>query len=136
MEQKRTVAERRISGSKEFVTLRSTDIIAKKPLEGFLKNKSEHGLGISFKADMDPEAETVLVDKHYEINLHFSVEAVDSALEPFIGREQGLCFFTFSATCRHTSLNLSEGREEAGFELEGSIPAPIMEFLRKETARA
>ena len=132
MDEKRTTTTSRIPGSKEFVTIKSHEISFKKPLEGHLKNKSDQGLGIAFPTDTDPDAESLEENKLYEINLHFTHEAIDETLDPFIRREEGLYVFTFSAVCKHITPHPDENIIVAGFVLDGSIPMPILEFLRKK----
>ena len=62
----------------------------RKPRAGRLKNKNDRGLGIVLDGDGDPQWEQIEEDAAYEINLYFTQQAVDQALESLIGRDAGL----------------------------------------------
>jgi hypothetical protein len=121
---------KRFPGAQEFVTVKAQALSFKKARPGRLHNKNDHGLGIAFASDADPESETLEAGREYEINLHFVSQALDEALEPFISRQAGLFVFTFLGLCKHVTTN-AENALIAGFEILGDIPTPVQEFLMK-----
>jgi hypothetical protein len=121
----------RFPGANEFVTIRSQALSFKKAREGRLKNKNNHGLGIALAVEGDPETEHIEKNNAYEINLHFTQQAVEESLEPFICRESGLYVYTFSGICKHVTPHIKDDIVVAGFEIIGDIPTPVQDFLKK-----
>ena len=120
----------RFPGANEFVTVKAQALSFNNARTGRLHNKNDHGLGIAFAAEAEPESESLDVGRDYEIHLHFTEQAIDEALEPYISRQAGLCVFTFSGRCKHVT-RLIDGTLIAGFELAGDIPSPVQEFLTR-----
>ena len=77
------------------------------------------------------ETEHIEKNNAYEINLHFTQQAVEESLEPFICRESGLYVYTFSGICKHVTPHIKDDIVVAGFEITGDIPAPVQDFLKK-----
>ena len=124
----------RLPGADEFVTVTAQALSFKKARIGRLHNKNDHGLGIAFAAGDDPDSEHLEAGREYEINLHFTEQAVDGSLEPYISRQAGLFVFTFSGVCKHVTPHAT-GTLVAGFDLQGDIPGPVLEFLKKTIPR-